>query len=74
MQEIGKHYVRTLQKWRESFNANLTKIRSLGYEEDFLRSWEYYLCYCEAGFKETYTGDLHLLLTKPNSALSGSMP
>ncbi len=74
MQEIGKHYVRTLQKWRESFNTNLTKIRSLGYEEDFLRSWEYYLCYCEAGFKETYTGDLHLLLTKPNSALSGSMP
>ena len=73
MKDIGNHYVHTLKKWRESFNSNLNEIRSLGYEEDFLRSWEYYLCYCEAGFKESYTGDLHLLLTKPSCTLSGSM-
>ena len=74
IQDIGKHYVRTLQQWRERFRTNLNKIRSLGYEEDFLRSWEYYLCYCEAGFKECYTGDVHLILTKPECTLAGTMP
>ena len=64
--EIGRHYVKTLQEWGKNFNANWEKIRELGYPESFLRSWEYYLCYCEAGFAEDYTNNVHLLLTKPN--------
>jgi cyclopropane-fatty-acyl-phospholipid synthase len=63
--EIGRHYVRTLQEWRQKFTANLWKIKDLGYSESFLRSWEYYLCYCEAGFAENYTNNVHYMLTKP---------
>jgi cyclopropane-fatty-acyl-phospholipid synthase len=39
-------------------------VRRLGYPERFVRMWNYYLCYCEAGFEERYLGDLQLLLHK----------
>ena len=72
--DIGLNYVLTLKKWRERFLANLEKIKELGYEERFLRSWEYYLCYCQAGFKESYTSDVHLLLNKPSCLLARVNP
>jgi cyclopropane-fatty-acyl-phospholipid synthase len=62
---IGHHYTRTLQEWRNKFKANRNKVRGLGHPEAFLRSWEYYLSYCEAGFAAGYTDNVHLLLTKP---------
>ena len=45
------------------------KIKKLGYNDHFRRAWIYYLCYCEAGFEEGYTGDIHLLLAKPECML-----
>jgi len=66
LNEIGNHYVRTLQEWRKNFNSNQDRLLKMGYSESFLRSWDYYLCYCEAGFAEGYTNNVHLLLTKPN--------
>ena len=74
IRDIGLNYVLTLRKWRDRFLANLEKIKRLGYEDRFLRSWEYYLCYCEAGFKESYTSDVHLLLNKPSCQLARATP
>ena len=72
--DFGYHYARTLREWRLRFIENEDKIAKLGYDENFRRAWIYYLCYCEAGFEEGYTGDVHLLLTKPNCNLSKGFP
>ncbi|MDA0374442.1 MAG: cyclopropane-fatty-acyl-phospholipid synthase [Planctomycetota bacterium] len=65
MEEIGAHYTTTLRKWREAMYENLGKIRAQGYSEEFLRMWEYYLCYCEGGFAERFLGVGQYLFTKP---------
>ncbi len=67
LEDIGPHYVRTLQLWRERFNARLADVRAQGYPESFVRMWEFYLCYCEGGFAERQLGDVQMLLTKPRS-------
>lgn len=65
MVDIGPHYATTLAVWRRNFHSNLDRIRALGYPEEFLRLWDYYLSYCEGGFLERQVGDVHMLLTKP---------
>ena len=67
--DFGYHYSRTLREWRLRFLENEEKIKKLGYNDHFRRAWIYYLCYCEAGFEEGYTGDIHLLLAKPECML-----
>jgi len=47
---IGLHYAQTLAEWRRRFNANAPFVRKLGFDDVFLRAWNYYLTYCEAGF------------------------
>ena len=66
LRSIGKHYAKTLRHWRNNFRTNNDEIRSLGYSEEFMRIWHYYLCYCEAGFEENYLNDLQILLSKPS--------
>jgi cyclopropane-fatty-acyl-phospholipid synthase len=65
LEDIGPHYATTLRKWREAFFANLDKVRKLGYPEEFIRLWDYYLCYCEGGFIERQLGDVQMLMVKP---------
>jgi cyclopropane-fatty-acyl-phospholipid synthase len=65
LEDLTPHYARTLRFWRERFFANLDQVQALGYPESFIRLWEFYLCYCEAGFAERYTGDVQMLLAKP---------
>ena len=72
--DIGYHYARTLLEWRLRFLENEEQIKTLGYDNAFRRAWIYYLCYCEAGFEEGYTGDIHLLLTKPRCKLGKGFP
>ena len=67
MEDIGPHYATTLAHWRQNFRANLPKIRALGYDETFIRMWEYYFCYCEGGFAERVLGDVQMLLVKPRN-------
>ena len=74
LHDFGYHYSRTLREWRMHFLENEEEIKKLGYDEHFRRAWLYYLCYCEAGFEEGYTGDIHLLLAKPASKLSRGFP
>jgi cyclopropane-fatty-acyl-phospholipid synthase len=65
LQDIGPHYARTLATWRKNFFEHLTAVRKLGFSEQFIRLWEFYLCSCEGGFAERALGDVQLLLTKP---------
>ncbi|MCE1202994.1 MAG: cyclopropane-fatty-acyl-phospholipid synthase family protein [Holophagaceae bacterium] len=64
LEDIGLHYAHTLHAWREAFHARLDEVRAQGFDETFLRMWDYYLAYCEGAFAERYIGDAQLLLTK----------
>ena len=65
VEDISPHYARTLREWRNAFYANLEEVRGMGFDERFIRMWDYYLSYCEGGFAERFTSDLQLLFTKP---------
>jgi cyclopropane-fatty-acyl-phospholipid synthase len=65
LHEIGPHYVKTLQCWRNNFFTNIDAVRNLGFNETFIRMWEAYFCYCEGAFAERVIGDAQLLLSKP---------
>ena len=64
LEDIAPHYATTLARWRDNFLANLERVRALGYPESFCRMWEFYLCYCEAGFAERALGDVQMVLTR----------
>lgn len=55
---FGASYARTLTTWRETFLANVGNVHELGYDDTFCRMWEFYLAYCEAGFR---SGDLDVV-------------
>jgi cyclopropane-fatty-acyl-phospholipid synthase len=65
LEDITGHYARTLREWRRRFFENIATVRTMGYSDPFIRMWEYYLCYCEAGFTERYIGDVQMLFAKP---------
>jgi cyclopropane-fatty-acyl-phospholipid synthase len=72
LEDIGIHYAPTLRLWREAFLARRAEVRALGFDERFVRMWEYYLAVCEATFGTRTLGDLQLVLTRPcNLALPG---
>ena len=61
LDDIGQSYAITLNCWRERFLAQLDAVRALGFDEEFIRMWDFYLCYCEGGFKEGVISDVHML-------------
>ena len=63
--DFGDHYAETLARWHERFIENLDRVRALGMSDQFLRAWQYYFSYCEAGFLEEMTGLKQILLVKP---------
>jgi len=67
IEDITLHYARTLQLWRERFEKNLDRVRSLGMSDAFIRMWIFYLAFCEAGFAERWLGDLQFVFSKPAS-------
>ncbi len=67
LRDIGPHYARTLRIWRERFFEQIDHVRDQGFNEEFIRMWAFYLCYCEAGFAERYIGDAQILLAKPQN-------
>ena len=69
LDDIGPHYAKTLKVWRDGFFANVEAVKQLGYSEEFIRMWEYYLCYCEGGFAERVISDVHMTWVKPGNRL-----
>ncbi|TWI97125.1 cyclopropane-fatty-acyl-phospholipid synthase [Mucilaginibacter frigoritolerans] len=67
LKDIGLDYAKTLKLWFDAFNANLSKVKSLGFDETFIRKWKYYLCYCEAAFEMRNINVMHLIYTRPNN-------
>jgi cyclopropane-fatty-acyl-phospholipid synthase len=65
VEDLAPHYARTLARWAVRVRENAAAIGRLAYPERFLRMWEWYLAYCEAGFAERYLGCLQLVLSKP---------
>ena len=62
---MGQHYAHTLRLWREQFMANWPPIAALGFGATFRRMWEFYLAYCEAGFRSSYLDVAQLTLERP---------
>ncbi|MFI3216115.1 MAG: cyclopropane-fatty-acyl-phospholipid synthase family protein [Methylococcales bacterium] len=65
LEDQGESYALTLYYWRQRFMAKLEQVREQGYSEEFIRMWEFYLCYCEGGFKEKSISNVQLLFAKP---------
>lgn len=64
-EDIGFDYARTLAHWRTRFDARIADVRALGYSDVFTRMWDYYLCYCEGGFRERAISTVQLVIAKP---------
>jgi cyclopropane-fatty-acyl-phospholipid synthase len=74
LEDIGPHYAQTLRDWRRRFLGQLPEIRKLGYNEQFIRMWEFYLCYCEGGFEERAIGTVQMLMNKPLNRRPAILP
>lgn len=72
LEDIGPHYVTTLRLWRDAFMNRLEDVRRLGFDDRFIRMWEYYLGYCEGAFRARHVGDVQWLLTKPLCRLAAA--
>ncbi|MGZ3753290.1 MAG: class I SAM-dependent methyltransferase [Mucilaginibacter sp.] len=67
LKDMGLHYATTLKLWFDQFNANLPTVRALGFDEEFIRKWNYYLCYCEAAFAMRNINVMQLVYSRPNN-------
>ena len=70
MDDIGLHYADTLKDWRINFNRKQGELEAFGYDDRFARLWNYYLCYCEGGFRERTVSAVQLMATKSQCKVS----
>jgi cyclopropane-fatty-acyl-phospholipid synthase len=67
LEDIGPHYATTLRHWHDRFFDSIDQVRSMGFSEEFIRMWQYYLCYCEGGFLERAIGNVQMLMMRPHA-------
>ncbi len=67
MKEFPESYAKTLSQWSSNFQANLDKVRELGFSEQFIRKWIYYFAYCEAAFDMRQISVVQFAMTGPNN-------
>jgi cyclopropane-fatty-acyl-phospholipid synthase len=67
LKDLGSDYGRTLNLWREQFNKNISDIKKLGFDETFIRKWNYYFCYCEAAFDMRNINVMQMIYSRPNN-------
>lgn len=67
LKDMGLHYARTLNTWYDRFNSNLPNVKKLGFDETFIRKWNYYLCYCEAAFAMRNINVMQMIYARPNN-------
>jgi cyclopropane-fatty-acyl-phospholipid synthase len=65
LRDITQDYAITLATWRERFLDQLEAVRAQGFDDRFIRMWEFYLSYCEGGFRERIIGTVQLAFAKP---------
>lgn len=64
VKDIGVDYAQTLRHWRMEFEAQISQVEELGYDQSFIRMWRYYLCYCEGGFLSKSISTVQLTFEK----------
>ena len=65
---FGRDYAHTLRLWRQDFMAQRDQVLALGFDEKFIRTWEFYLAYCEAAFEQGNTDVVQYTLLRPEHA------
>jgi cyclopropane-fatty-acyl-phospholipid synthase len=70
LRDITRDYALTLAHWRERFLAAQDAVNAMGFDEQFIRMWEFYLAYCEGGFAERIIGTVQLAFAKPGYRLA----
>ena len=68
LDSFSQDYAQTLLEWRKRFYANLEDIKKLGFGDDFIRTWDYYFCYCAAGFLERVISVVQIQLSRPHNS------
>jgi cyclopropane-fatty-acyl-phospholipid synthase len=66
LEDYGMDYARTIKDWRIAFGRSADGLEMEGYDYRFRRLWNYYLAYCEGGFRERWISVVHLVATKPD--------
>ncbi|XP_006354535.1 tuberculostearic acid methyltransferase UfaA1-like [Solanum tuberosum] len=74
LEDIGVHYYQTLRCWRKNFLKNKSQIHALGFDDKFIRTWEYYFDYCAAGFKTHTLGDYQIVFSRPGNVATFGDP
>ncbi|XP_049360891.1 uncharacterized protein LOC125825610 [Solanum verrucosum] len=74
LEDIGVHYYQTLRCWRKNFLKNKSQIHALGFDDKFIRTWEYYFDYCAAGFKTHMLGDYQIVFSRPGNVAAFGDP
>lgn len=67
LKDMGLDYAKTLQLWFKEFNRNLAYVKQLGFDEAFIRKWNYYLNYCEAAFAMRNINVMQFVYARPNT-------
>lgn len=70
MEDFAAHYAETLRRWRSQFFDQLDKVKNLGFDDRFIRIWDYYLCYCEAAFMERHVNVTQLWMANYGATAS----
>jgi len=67
LEDITRDYARTLADWRTAFFSNLSSVKAQGFNDTFIRMWDFYLCYCEGSFAERVISTVQLVFAKPDA-------
>jgi cyclopropane-fatty-acyl-phospholipid synthase len=67
LKDMGLDYARTLELWYKEFNQHITEVKALGFDDQFIRKWNYYLNYCEAAFEMRNINVMQLVYARPNN-------
>ena len=65
LDDLGASYARTLREWADRFNSQLDEVRAQGFDQRFIRKWNYYLRYCEAAFATRNISVVQVVYTRP---------
>ncbi|MEO7599595.1 MAG: cyclopropane-fatty-acyl-phospholipid synthase family protein, partial [Opitutus sp.] len=65
--DMAPDYARTLRVWHQNFRARINEVRALGFDDRFIRKWNYYLGYCEAAFAMRNISVVQTLHTRANN-------
>lgn len=67
LKDLGLDYAKTLKLWFIEFNHKLNEVKALGFDDRFIRKWNYYLNYCEAAFEMRNINVMQMVYTRPNN-------